>query len=207
MSIEELLNHDGCANAVQAEQFRAKERNTPLSAVRIMANTYITKASEGLKALSGIVDEQHIEVASEVDFLQALNVEQRSKVILNQAGFFMGLTLHGIEDALIEKVVDDRPLVTAYNNAVTGTHLDTVRSDGNHTEALTDEQWRALIGRVKSDPTFGDFFDEGIDDLPKLLKHLVVGTGLIVPIKQTILPVHREQTTALLAQLAALRAG
>ncbi len=199
MSVEQLLDKAISPELIQREQGRVKERHIPRSPVHIIANVYISEAQETIQEVSKQLDEAHKEIASQKDFLDSLNPNQRRTVRINCAGLMMGVSLHAIEDVLVERKFSDSNLVAEYNMAVAGTYLDIATYNEGGMGQITQGQWRNMLGYIKKDPTFGILFTEGFKALPINIQNILQITGVLPIIREDLLPIYRDQTTALIA--------
>lgn len=141
------------------------------------------------------------EVTFEPKDLSSLNLppQQRSRARLQCCGILFGLSIPAIERTVIERVFDAQLLSAEVNIAISGTLLRRMWVEGNQTVPLSVPDWQSMIGLIKSDKTFGSFFqNNGLKLMPRSLRIFLESSGLLPDIREIILPMYQERAKYLI---------
>lgn len=128
MSVEQLLNMGESPAIIDAERQRLFEKSSGKSPVFIVAGAYISQASDAIKSMSRKYYRPHEEAGTQEDFMKRLTQKDRDAVLINHAGLVMGICLHAIEDAIVERVVVAANIAAEYNIAISGTPFEMATS-------------------------------------------------------------------------------
>ncbi len=201
MTIEDLFHKPTATEIIRRGYTLAEQSYHARSPVFVLGDIYMQQGHEGIEQLSRVISEASARITSEFDFLRELAPQERHQVHMNRAGIMLGISLHGIEDALLTQVCSITTLASEYNNAITGTYMNPVSAEGDVIEEVPYDQWREMIAVAQKDPTLSSFFFDGYSSLPVSVKNFLILTYALPSIKNNLLPLYREQAEELIARL------
>lgn len=120
---------------------------------------------------------------------------------LNLAGVVMGVSMHSIENMLLEGSFSPTGLIRTYDAAVADLGLDLeIDPQSSPDRKLGSAQLQALYRIAKTDKTLGQFFAAAnFSVLPEEMRSLIERAGVIDEIRLVLEPMYRKKTGKLLA--------
>lgn len=165
------------------------------SDIEVFARAMVSAASDGLRTLDGRTWER-----SSVAVVDPVAPNQMVDGNLNYCMLLFGLSLIGLERALVERSFDRAWLCEEHNEAIRGVRIMNIKvhSGVEPVEHSSHEQWMRMVQLAKKDKTLAIFFEqEGFSALPQGIAELFTFPTIMF-VRRLILPEYKKRAEALL---------
>lgn len=195
MSVEELRGSRG-QGIVMAAKLEEESDGIKKSPVYIMGSVLWKQGREGLLEITRNLEATGLRFDSDLTDFTQLPKSYRESAYLNFAACIFGVSLIFNERAIIEKEVNIKQLMTAYNTAVDGSFVPQIEEVDEEVETLSQDQHLSLIKladpRKSSSPnrSLSRLYTDKIGLMPKLVRNLLEETKTLPMIKDRLLAVH-----------------
>lgn len=192
MSVEILLGShaaDSILKKIKSNENRSGFKRSPVFTV---ATSFWQEGRNGLIEVTESLIREDFKFNPDRGFEQ-LPKQHREKAILNYTAIIFGITMIFNERSLIEKEINSKYLIAAYNMAMKNTFVPPLDYEEEEIEKLSSEQYRSLINLIdikhpdSANRSLSRLYDEELDIMPKLTRKILEATKTLPIIQEVIL--------------------
>ena len=174
------------------------DRNRRRSLVGVLAEELTSEGASGFKELTRVLQSSSNEtVVPDMGLMNTLPPPVKTESFKNLAAVVFGLSVVGLEDAMMDFQFNSSEWAARYNLAMSGSFVPKMEVVGVDVEEIPDQKWRAMIDLAGKDKTLAIFFKD-MRAMPKTLKVILEKANFDVLIQESISSVFKERACFLL---------